>query len=270
MENKKSRSHPVAGLMAVLAGICLLTHQAESRPFGARPVTHEVIDDLPSEWLQQEAPFVFSEEDENIPQFVNVPPPGIGEDLLKTPGYGYDLVMNVNKADSNRNPNGQKMTVQVLNTGLQTPQSTWTWPVSTGAETRAATRLVLPNGNRYYSNRHTRPGFFHVQRVHSQAGYQSRTWDVVLPWAIFYDIDGGYAIHGAVGRGAQRLGRRDSGGCVRLRMDQAAQLNRLIRNRVGRGWVLRLDQNTGQPTYDFEGTPDVIYTWKALVVVREN
>lgn len=197
------------------------------------------------------------------------------EQLLNDPNYGYEIEIRVNKSiRSDFSPFGQTLQLIVLNEQLsfhqkaleQLPIVSNFWDVSTGAETPAATKRKDASGKSIISSRHTPAGYYHVEQVFKANEYYSKTWKTSLPWAMFFDRQGGYAIHGTTK--VEMLGQRDSGGCVRLSIENAKLLNEIIRS-VGKGFVLKLDRLTGQPVY-VNGQPEVIETYKAKVVIYED
>lgn len=101
------------------------------------------------------------------------------------------------------------------------------WPVSTGREQREKT----PAGRKTYT--HTPEGIFKLDPDRFFKVWHSRTWNADMPWAMFFDLMenggiSGLAVH-AAGKGKiSQLGRRASGGCIRLAPENAKFLFQLL------------------------------------------
>ncbi|MGE0632874.1 MAG: L,D-transpeptidase [Pseudobdellovibrionaceae bacterium] len=80
------------------------------------------------------------------------------------------------------------------------------------------------SGRKYFSG--TPTGWFNPTRLVKD--YFSNTWLTKMPYAIFFN--GGIAVHAAAETYYNKLGTRASGGCVRLRYDEAQWLFNLVRN----------------------------------------
>lgn len=93
-----------------------------------------------------------------------------------------------------------------------------TWPVSTGREKAENP----PSGRKYFSGTPTGTwtpyGMTYLHR--------SRLWDADMPFAIW--LTGGIAIHAAAPSYESMLGRRASGGCIRLSYRNAQALYKLV------------------------------------------
>jgi lipoprotein-anchoring transpeptidase ErfK/SrfK len=156
----------------------------------------------------------------------------------------FDLFMYVSKAGSG--PLGQHMFVfQRDSDGKIVPYAEWR--VSTGREkweihNDRKVRTVTPDGiflldpNRFYRK------------------YWSRSWDnAPMHYAMFYDMmtngaHSGIAIHAAIGQSKiDRLGQRDSAGCIRLAPRNAKELFYKVQNTT-RGEVPVLAMNDRQST----------------------
>ena len=93
------------------------------------------------------------------------------------------------------------------------------WPVSTGRERWEKSA----SGRRYFSK--TPVGKFRIyKRVKD---YFSNTWQAPMPFAQF--IVGGIAIHATTESHYDQLRTRASGGCIRLRHENAEELWHLVR-----------------------------------------
>lgn len=87
------------------------------------------------------------------------------------------------------------------------------------------------SGREYFST--TPKGFFRPQRVYKM--YYSNTWKADMPNAIFINCsrndfykECGIAIHATSASHYPELGKRDSGGCVRTRLEVSEQLRKLV------------------------------------------
>lgn len=87
------------------------------------------------------------------------------------------------------------------------------------------------SGREYFST--TPKGFFRPQRVYKM--YHSATWKADMPNAIFINCsrlnftkECGIAIHATSASHYAALGKRDSGGCVRTKLEVSKQLRELV------------------------------------------
>lgn len=139
----------------------------------------------------------------------------------------YDLFMYVSKA--NQQPMGQRMFIFERDAnGQVVPYAEWR--VSTGRE-----QWEERNGRRSFTA--TPEGVFRLDPDRFHVEYYSRTYDnAPMPYAMFFDMrtrgyPTGLAIHAAASASKiARLGRRDSGGCVRLSPKNAKELFYKIKN----------------------------------------
>jgi lipoprotein-anchoring transpeptidase ErfK/SrfK len=99
--------------------------------------------------------------------------------------------------------------------------------VSTGRETPE----IAKSGRQYFSA--TPTGKFRIDSRYKN--YESKTWLAPMPYAQFFN--GGIAIHATVKSHYAALGSRDSGGCVRLHLDNAKIVWNLV-DQVGKQNVL--------------------------------
>lgn len=152
----------------------------------------------------------------------------------------FDLFMYVSK--STQGPLAQKMFVfRRDKRGRLKPLAEW--QVSTGRE------AMEWNGGREVSTA-TPEGFFALDPKRFHREYWSKNWDdAPMHFAMFYDVKvdkypTGLAIHAAIGEEkVNRLGRRDSGGCIRLDPRHAEELFNRVRNTTrGRVPVFRVDE----------------------------
>jgi lipoprotein-anchoring transpeptidase ErfK/SrfK len=145
-----------------------------------------------------------------------------GDSYFKTAvAYSNRLYILVNKAESGTSPTAQ--TMQVYLDG----QLIYNFAVSTGRERPE----IAKSGKRYISS--TPTGDFRIQR--RSKNHYSSTWLAPMPYAQFFV--GGIAIHATVPSHYKALGHRDSGGCVRLHLDNAKIMWDLV-DRVGANNVL--------------------------------
>lgn len=112
----------------------------------------------------------------------------------------------------NKSANVQNMWVYVDG------QLWYNWPVSTGREKQENP----PSGRKYFSGTPTGSWTPYGMTYH----HRSRLWDADMPRAIW--LTGGIAIHAAAPSYERMLGRRASGGCIRLSMQNADTLYSLV------------------------------------------
>ncbi|MBI1210112.1 MAG: L,D-transpeptidase family protein [Alphaproteobacteria bacterium] len=156
----------------------------------------------------------------------------------------FDLFLYVSKAGSG--PLGQHMFVfQRDADGKIVPYAEWR--VSTGRE-----KLILHHGRKVRTN--TPEGIFMLDPKRFYPRYWSHSWNnAPMHYAMFYDLmtngrQSGIAIHAAIGRSKiNRLGRRDSAGCIRLSPRNAKELFYKVQNTT-RGQVPVLAVNARNST----------------------
>jgi len=95
--------------------------------------------------------------------------------------------------------------------------------------------------NSYWSQ--TPTGFYTPKYLSKD--HTSSSWDADMPFAIFFDIDNGLALHQVHRHYVEYLGNRASGGCIRQDKDTAENL------------FLRVQQTEGAtvPAVNLDGTP---------------
>lgn len=200
---------------------------------------HDVnLDDLmtPDE-IEQE----FSENVNSITDFADTLAQPLSPQRILTPQesfelYGvqwkkmYPLVVVINKAK--RGPTAQRMIV------YKNGQKSATYVVSTGREKWETSK----SGKRYFTR--TPTGWFTPTRL--VRNHYSRTWQAPMDYSIFFI--GGIATHAAVKSSERDLGKRASGGCVRLLRSQARDLFEASQ-RVGQKVIPRFDRS-GRPRYN--------------------
>jgi hypothetical protein len=183
----------------------------------------------------------------------------------------YDLFMYVSKA--NRAPMGQRMFLFERDAnGQVVPYAEWR--VSTGRE-----QWEDRNGRRSFTG--TPEGVFRLDPDRFHVEYYSRTYDnAPMPYAMFFDMrtkgyPTGLAIHAAASASKiARLGRRDSGGCVRLSPKNAKELFYKIRNTKA-GMVPVFAENRGstdrwgKAARDQNGNIRLTEGYKALLMIED-
>ncbi len=144
-----------------------------------------------------------------------------GEYFKASVNYTNRLFILVNKAEFGTSPTAQTMRVYLDG------QLIYNFYVSTGREKPE----VAKSGKVY--NSVTPTGDFRIQR--RSKNHYSSTWLAPMPYAQFFI--GGIAIHATVPSHYKALGHRDSGGCVRLHLDNAKIMWDLV-DQVGANNVL--------------------------------
>jgi lipoprotein-anchoring transpeptidase ErfK/SrfK len=178
-------------------------------------------------------------------------------------------------ADDTSNPGvaahahgGRARVVVVVDRAVRTPESPqgqtatvyvdgkrrYRWDVSTGRTKMEVAR----SGKRYLTK--TPVGFFRPTRLHRL--WRSRVWEAEMRWAIFF-VDG-VAFHAAAPSQLREIGRRASGGCVRLRPANARTLFQLVASSATGRPVPHVDRDgTELPTVSRRG-------WDTLVIVEDS
>ena len=142
----------------------------------------------------------------------------------------YPLVVVINKAK--RGPTAQRMIV------YKNGQKSATYVISTGREKWETSK----SGKRYFTR--TPTGWFTPKRF--VKNHYSQTWQAPMDYSIFFI--GGIATHAAVKSSEKDLGKRASGGCVRLLRVQARDLFEASQ-RAGLKVVPIFDRS-GRPRYN--------------------
>jgi lipoprotein-anchoring transpeptidase ErfK/SrfK len=183
----------------------------------------------------------------------------------------FDLFMYVSKA--NRAPMGQRMFVFERDTnGKIVPYAEWR--VSTGRE-----QWEERKGRRTFTT--TPEGVYRLDPDRFHREYFSRTYDnAPMPFAMFFDMrtrgyPTGLAIHAAASASKiARLGRRDSGGCVRLSPKHAKELFYKIQNTMS-GMVPVFAETRGSTdrwgkvARDASGNIQLAEGYKALLMIED-
>ena len=150
---------------------------------------------------------------------------------------GFRYVIVVNRAAKGLDA----QTMRVYENGTQIHRA----KVSTGRE-GFELRRKNPNclgapPKSYWSN--TPTGFYTPQFL--SRDHKSSSWDADMPFAIFYDLDNGLALHQVMQQYESRLGNRASGGCTRQDPQTAAWLFDLVKS----------TERTPIPEIQVDGTP---------------
>lgn len=155
----------------------------------------------------------------------------------------FRYVIVINKADSG--PYAQMMRLYENGTLIKTTN------ISTGREGLELRRKkpVCAGAPRksYWSQ--TPTGFYTPKYLEAQ--HTSSSWDSEMPFAIFFDIDNGLALHQVYSKYEKYLGQRASGGCIR--QDPATAEDLFNRVRETRGATVPLIQVDGSPVLDQNG-----------------
>lgn len=130
--------------------------------------------------------------------------------------YIADIVVVINKGRrSFLNTTGQ--TVRIYQNGVLLHK----FNASTGSEKE----VVTTSGRKYKAT--TPTGIYRPKRAYLD--YSSRTFfGATMDYAVFFT--GGIAIHATDESAYRRLGRRASGGCIRLKREDARTINEIIRS----------------------------------------
>lgn len=164
----------------------------------------------------------------------------------------FRYIIVVNKA--NKGPN--KQTLRIFENGYLV----LTTKVSTGREGFELKRknqvCAGAPPKSYWSN--TPTGYY--QPKYLSADHKSSSWDSEMPFAVFFDVENGLALHQAYPKYEKYLGGRASGGCVRL----AGGIAEDVFNRIAltEGSNAPLVNKDGTPVLDAEGK--VVYSTRQL------
>lgn len=147
-----------------------------------------------------------AELDEGFPNFYR-------QDSFWDPSPRNRLVIRIDKSERGRSSTAQTMSVELDGRRIHY------WWVSTGRERQETNK----QGRQTWSR--TPAGKFRIQWM--SRDHFSQAWQAPMPYAMFFI--GGIAIHAASQDAIHKLGRRASGGCVRIHPDNAAILWDLVR-----------------------------------------
>lgn len=187
----------------------------------------------------------------------------------------FRYIIVVNRAD--KGPN--KQTLRVYENGYLV----LTTKISSGRESFELKRknqvCAGAPPKSYWSN--TPTGYYTPKFL--SRDHKSSSWDSDMPFAVFFDVDNGLALHQAYPRYEKYLGSRASGGCVRLADGVAEDVfNRIA---LTAGASAPLVNKDGTPVLDAEGK--VVYAtsqqwtsprgrvsnfknYSALIIVEDN
>jgi lipoprotein-anchoring transpeptidase ErfK/SrfK len=147
------------------------------------------------------------------------------------------------------------------------------WAASTGREKQE----ISPRGVRSFTG--TPAGIYQLDPARMYTRYQSTSWDMPMPHAMFFNwqregIQTGLAIHAADGDTVAKLGARASAGCVHLAPENARTLFNLVREeyrgRVPRFAVDRNDtmSNQGRFAHNKDGSLKMAAGYRVLVDIE--
>lgn len=149
----------------------------------------------------------------------------------------FRVVIVVNKA--NKGPFAQTMRV------YESAQLIYQTKISTGREgfeLRRKNKVCAGAPPKSYWSQ-TPTGFYTPKFLSKD--HKSSSWDSDMPFAIFFDLDNGLALHQAAPAYMDMLGRRASGGCVRQDKESAEFLFNLVAS----------TENAVVPEVKVDGTP---------------
>ena len=145
-------------------------------------------------------------------------------------------------------------------------EATDIWDVSTGREQQESRDFTT-----------TPVGIYQLDRDRFFKEYTTTTWDnAQMPYSMFWRFleDGGetgWAVHAATGKGIGNLGKRNSGGCIRLHPDNAESLFReLLQDHRGGVPVFDWSSNLGEVKRRENGRLEMTKGIKALLVVEDS
>lgn len=194
--------------------------------------------------------------------------PGLNSEGVAEAVRTHRLVIAVNKAS--KGPNAQTLTM--YENGVEILKE----KISTGREKEEKSK----SGRVYFST--TPRGFFRPTKIYRD--YLSYTWNAPMPNAVFFV--GGIALHATTKSHYAELGRRASGGCVRLLLETSKAIREKVmdtgrgsapgqyqivaeakgRNRIGNNTVSvdKISRNTG------EILNGKLESWDTVIVVYEE
>ncbi len=169
-----------------------------------------------------------------------------GVDLFRE----YPMVLIINKKDYG--PGAQQM--KVYENGVLTYQ----FKVSTGRERWETAR----SGRTYFTA--TPVGYYTPYTLIRNAW--SETWKAPMDFAVFFI--GGVAVHATTPNHYKELGRRASGGCVRLHRDNAQYVFEKVKA-LGKGLVPVVKRN-GAISRNRNGIVVRAVKWRTLIIVQNQ
>jgi lipoprotein-anchoring transpeptidase ErfK/SrfK len=162
----------------------------------------------------------------------------------------YAIVLRINKAPMG--PTAQQM--QVMEYGMQTA----TYPVSTGREQYEKAK----SGRWYWTT--TPVGTFSPYKL--VRDHYSYTWKAHMEYAMFFN--GGVAVHATTPDHYKELGKRASGGCVRVHKDNAIILWNKVSAQPQK--LVPLFNENGRVARDVNGNPIRVMGWNTLIIVENK
>lgn len=182
----------------------------------------------------------------------------------------FDLYLYVSKAEAG--PIAQHMFVY-SRAADGAMSLLYDWPVSTGREKKEKT----PSGRKTFT--HTPEGSFKLDPKRFHKLWKSRAWNADMPWTMFFDLMenggiSGLAVH-AAGKGKiSQLGRRASGGCIRLAPENAQFLFKKIQTEhAGFVPVFAMNGNStnvhGEPARNADGSIQLTHGYRVLLHIED-
>lgn len=170
----------------------------------------------------------------------------------------FRYIVVVNKAE--RGPTAQTMRVYengylIINTKISTGREGFELKRKTQACTGA------PPAS-YWSN--TPTGYYTPKFL--SRDHESSSWDSDMPFAVFFDVENGLALHQVYPKYAKYLGSRASGGCIRQPEGTAEDLFTRIERTEGSSTPLV--NKDGTPVLDAEGK--IVYATSQIWVNPKN
>lgn len=130
------------------------------------------------------------------------------------------------------------------------------WKVSTGREKQE----VAKSGRAYLTT--TPVGYFRPTKL--EVNHYSQTWKADMPHAVFFN--GGIAAHATTH--IEQLGKRASGGCVRLAPENAKAFFDLVNAEAVKS-VQKINR-AGQNVVDTKGNPVLVPARDVLIIVENH
>lgn len=204
------------------------------------------------------------------PISVNVAPFSESDFQTKPWLKSFRYVIVVNKANSG--PTKQTVTVYEDGNKIKVEKT------STGREIWEKARVTEEEhrpDKPYWSI--TPTGYFVAKWLSKD--HKSSSWKTPMPWAVFFDLDNGIALHEVPPAAKSQLGSRASGGCVRLTSAFAQEMFERIEKTKGAS-IPKINQD-GTPVLDKKGevvysTTTVLYdnvkepAYSALIIVQDS
>jgi hypothetical protein len=193
----------------------------------------------------------------------------------------YETVLYINKAARGKTA---RSTAQTMRISMRSQQFPYRWPAQMDRfeNWQEISRFKVSTGRekaeKYFTS--TPVGIFNIDRRRVYRMAYSKTWDdAPMPFAMFLDVryprrKSGIAIHAAPDGSEKKLGRRASGGCIRVPKSQAEKLFDWVTTELpGQvpqfAWDDERSQtsNRGEMKRDAKGRVVLKQGLKALVVV---